>query len=115
VGEQTPGIGMLFAARRRSDLTHEQYNAHWRDQHAPLALRHHVGMWDYVQCAFEGALTETSPDYDGLAICKFATVADYKERFFDSDEGRAVIGADVRKFSDVGASPTMRMTETVLR
>jgi uncharacterized protein (TIGR02118 family) len=115
VGEQTPGIGMLFAAHRRPDLTHEQYDTHWRDRHAPLALKHHVGMWDYVQCSFEGPLTTTSPDYDGLAICKFATLEDYKERFFDSDEGRAVIGADVRRFSDVGASPTMRMTETVLR
>jgi len=114
-GEPSPGIGLLFAAKRRPDLSHEEYDAHWRDGHAPLALRHHIGMWDYTQCSFQRALSDTSPVLDGLAICQFATVEDYKERFFDSDEGRAVIEADVRKFADVGASPTMRMTETILR
>jgi uncharacterized protein (TIGR02118 family) len=113
-GEATPGIGLLFAARRRPDLTHEEFDAHWRDRHAPLALRHHVGMWDYTQCSFTGRLDDTAPEIDGLAICKFATVEDYKERFYDSDEGRAAIGADVARFSDVGASGAMRMTELVL-
>ena len=115
VGESTPGVGLLFAGRRRHDLTHEEYDFHWRDVHAPLALRHHVGMWDYVQCSFVRPLGDDAPDYDGLAICKFPTLEDYKLRFFDSDEGRAVIQADVATFADVAASPTMRMTEIVLR
>ena len=72
-------------------------------------------MWDYTQCSFDRPLSEVSTDLDGLAICKFRTVEDHRERFFDSDEGRAVIGADVRRFADVGASPTMRMIETILR
>lgn len=113
-GEQTPGLGLLFAIIRRDDLSHEQFDAHWRDVHAPLALRHHVGMWDYVQCSFVRPLGAGSAELDGMAICQFASLADLKERFYDGPEGRAVIQADVRRFSDVERSPAMRMVERIL-
>jgi uncharacterized protein (TIGR02118 family) len=119
VGEETPGLGLLFPVVRRGDLTHEQFDSHWRDNHAPLALRHHVGMWDYVQCSFsgsfDGSLTTPSAALDGMAICKFPTVADFKERFFDSDEGRQAIWADVARFSDPNGPRAMRMVERILR
>jgi uncharacterized protein (TIGR02118 family) len=115
VGEETPGVGLLFRVIRRPDLTHDQFDAHWRDNHAPLALRHHVGMWDYVQCSFDAPSTPTSAPLDGMAICKFATLADMKERFFDTDEGRQVIWEDVARFTDAGSGPAMRMVERVLR
>jgi uncharacterized protein (TIGR02118 family) len=113
-GEQTPGVGYMFAIVRHPSITHAEFDAHWRDVHAPLALAHHPGMWDYVQCSFDGALTDGSAPLDGMAICKFATLADMKERFFDGPEGRAVIAADVARFSDVERSPAMRMVERVL-
>ncbi len=114
-GEQSPGLGALFAISRNPALTHDQFEAHWRDNHGPLADRYHPGMWDYVQCGFDGPLSPDAPPRDGLALCKFASMTDLKERFFDSDEGRAAIAADVRRFSDVNASPSVRMTETILR
>lgn len=114
-GEQTPGVAMMFGVARRADLSHEQFDAHWRDNHAPLTFKHHPGMWDYVQCSFDRPLTDGSAGLDGMAICKFPTLEDYKQRFFDSEEGRRIINEDVRKMSDVNASPSMRMVETILR
>jgi uncharacterized protein (TIGR02118 family) len=113
-GEQTPGLGLLFAVVRRADISHEQFDEHWRDRHAPLALRHHVGMWDYVQCSFVRPLRPDSAELDGMAVCQFASREDLKERFYDSPEGRAVIEADVRRMSDVARSPAMRMVERIL-
>jgi hypothetical protein len=72
-------------------------------------------MWDYVQCSFDGELTAATTPRDGMAICKFASLDDLRHRFFDDDEGRAVIEADIRKFSDVAASPAVRMVEVILR
>src|SRR6476659_4205335 len=42
-GDASPGVTAAFAMLRRPGLTHEQSDAHWRDTHAPLALRHHPG------------------------------------------------------------------------
>jgi uncharacterized protein (TIGR02118 family) len=113
-GSQTPGLGLLFAVVRRADLSHEQFDEHWRDRHAPLALRHHVGMWDYVQCSFVRPLAAESAELDGMAVCQFASREDLKERFYDGPEGRAAIEADVRRMSDVARSPAMRMVERIL-
>jgi uncharacterized protein (TIGR02118 family) len=114
VGEPTPGVGLLLAIVAHPDLTHAEFDAHWRDVHAPLALTHHPGMWDYVQCSFERPATVGSEPYDGMAVCKFATLDDLKQRFFDGPEGREIIRADVARFSDMERSPAMRMTELVL-
>jgi hypothetical protein len=40
---------------------------------------------------------------DGIVELGFATVDDLEHRMYDSEEGRAVIGADVRTFIDVAA------------
>ncbi|MDH4146098.1 MAG: EthD family reductase, partial [Acidimicrobiia bacterium] len=107
-GATTPGITATFAMVRRADLTHDAADGHWRDTHAPLALKHHVGMWGYTQCSIVEALTGSSAAYDGVALCQFATLEDFKERFFDGPEGVEAIRADVAKFSDVKASPSLR-------
>ena len=114
VGEATPGAGRLFAIVAHPRLTHAEFDAHWRDVHAPLALQHHSAMWDYVQCSFDRPATAGSAPFDGMAVCKFPTLEDLKERFFDGPEAREVIGADVARFTDVERSPAMRMTELVL-
>jgi uncharacterized protein (TIGR02118 family) len=99
----TPGVTAAFAMVRRPDLSHVEADTHWRDVHAPLALRHHPGMWDYCQCSVVHTI-EGSP-YDGFALCSFASEQDLRERFFDGPEGQEVIRNDVAKFSDTVASP----------
>jgi uncharacterized protein (TIGR02118 family) len=75
---------------------------HWAETHAPLALKHHVGMWRYVRNVFDEALTPGAPNWDGVAELHFRSSHDLINRFYDSDEGRAVIAADIAKFSGGG-------------
>jgi len=56
-------------------------------------------------------LTDDAPDIDGIAELSFATVADMRERMFDSDEGRAVIAGDVATFIDLAAGSRVVVAE----
>jgi uncharacterized protein (TIGR02118 family) len=106
----SPGVTATFAMRRRPDLTHERADQHWRDVHAPLALRHHPGMWHYHQVSVDAVLD--GPPYDGFALCAFASEQELAERFFGGPDDREVILADVASFADVTNSPRrVRMLE----
>lgn len=107
-GEPVPGVVATFALVRHPDLSHLDCDRHWRDVHAPLALRHHVGMWAYTQCSVVRTLD--GPSYDGFALCGFASERDLRERFFDGPEGRQAIGDDVASFADTSASPRRVLT-----
>jgi hypothetical protein len=99
----------VFFGGRRS-LTRDAVLAHWRDVHAPLALRHHPGMWHYHQISIAGVLA--GPAYDGIALCAFPSEQDMAERFFGGFEDQAIIAADVARFADVERSPRrVRMIE----
>jgi hypothetical protein len=106
----TPGVTAAYVMVRRPDLEHGTADAHWRDIHAPLALRHHPGMWHYHQISVDEVLAGVS--CDGIALCAFASAQEMSERFFGDDEDRAVIAADVDRFSDLVNSPRrVRMLE----
>ena len=110
VGDASAGVTAAFGILRRPDLTHDQSDAHWRDTHAPLALRHHPGMWHYHQVSIDEVLEGRF--YDGLALCAFASEQEMAERFFGGPEDQAIIRADVAKFADMTSSPRrVRMTE----
>jgi uncharacterized protein (TIGR02118 family) len=85
----------VFFGGRRS-LGRDEVIAHWRDVHAPLALRHHVGMSRYVQ----HVVVDGSDDrVDAIAELHFASADDLADRFYDSDDGRRAIAADVVSFA----------------
>ena len=106
----TPGVTATFPMVRHPGLTHEQADAHWRDVHAPLALRHHPGMWHYHQISITEVLA--GPPYDGIALCAFASEQEMTERFFGGPDDQAVIAADVARFADLAGSPRrIRMVE----
>ena len=106
----TPGVTAVFAMVRRPDLTHEEADAHWREVHAPLALRHHPGMWHYQQVSVDAVVA--GPAYDGIALCGFPSEQELRERFFGGPEDRDIISADVALFADMVRSPRrVRMTE----
>lgn len=111
-GGVSPGVKSIYLAGRRKDQTHEEFSAHWGGTHAPLAVKHHIGMWRYVRNTVSRAVTPGSPDWDGFAELHFFTSQDLRERFYDSDEGRAVIAADIAKFS--GAGKQLHTSEHVL-
>lgn len=96
-------VAGVFPMIRRADLTHRQADDHWRDRHAPLALHHHAAMTHYTQLSVVRHLSGT--EYDGYAICAFASEEDLRERFFTHPESPQVIAEDVAKFADTRRSP----------
>jgi uncharacterized protein (TIGR02118 family) len=93
-----PAVTMVALTRRRPDLTRAEFAAHWTDRHAPLALRHHVGLADYRQHVVVDALTPGAEVVDGIALLGFASHADFATRFYDSEAGKRAIRDDVRHF-----------------
>jgi len=109
-GTASPGVTAAFGMVRRPVLSHAESDAHWRDVHAPLALRHHPGMWHYHQVSIDKVLDGRV--YDGIALCAFASEQELAERFFGGPEDQEVIRADVATFADMTQSPRrVRMTE----
>ena len=93
-------VAMVSLVRRRPGTTPHDFVTHWTERHTPLALRRHVGLARYQQFVVREALTPRTPEIDGIAMLGFASRADFETRFFDSDEGRAEIAADVARFMD---------------
>jgi hypothetical protein len=98
-----PHIVGIFPLLHHPDRTHDQADAHWRDVHAPLALHHHEAMVHYSQLNVVECL---AGDWvDGIALCGFATLEDFRERFYSHADSEQIINADVRKFADIKRSP----------
>jgi uncharacterized protein (TIGR02118 family) len=114
-GEPSPGVKMVSFMRRAEGLSHEQFVRHWTERHTALAQRHHVGLWDYTQNVVRRPLTPGGAAIDGIAELHFRTRADFENKFFDSDEGRAVILADVKRFMMPPSRETALMRELPLR
>lgn len=110
-----PGITRLVFLRARPGLTRSQFAEHWRDVHSALAHRHHPALVRYTQNVVVSALTAGEAEVDGIAELSFRSVADMRERMYDSDEGRRIIGHDVRKFIDVAAGWRVLTMEQELR
>ena len=92
-----------FPLVRHPALSHRQADDHWRDVHGPLAVEHHAAMCDYTQLSI--VATVSGLTIDGVALCAFDSRQEMRERFFNDDESRAIIEADVATFADVARSP----------
>jgi uncharacterized protein (TIGR02118 family) len=114
-GARSPGVEIVAAMRRLPALTRAEFDAHWRDRHAPLARRHHPGMWECRQYAVQESLATGSPDFDGITIVGFPTALDCQTRLYDSPEGEAAILEDLARFADLGRSEATFTGEYVLR
>ncbi len=108
----SPGVSMVFDVRRRNGMAVEAFHRHWRDTHGPLALGHHLGMWDYDQLS---VVPGSEIDLDGVAVVGFPSAEDARTRFFDTDEGAEIIRADAASFTDPDTLGRRLTTEWVLR
>ena len=97
------GVIQINAMVGHPSLGHDGADAHWRDLHAPLALRHHVAMSQYTQLSVLHRIS--GPEYDGFALCEFDSMNDLRDHFFDGPEGKRIILADVASFADQERSP----------
>jgi len=112
---RTPGVELIAAIRRAPALDAAAFDAHWRDRHAPLALRHHPGMWEYRQLVVRAVRSAGSPDFDGIAVIGFPTEHDLRLRLYDSPAGEAIIAEDVARFVDAPRIEATLTGEYVLK
>jgi len=99
----------LFPMIAHPGLSHRQADAHWRDRHAPLALKHHAHMTEYLQLSVVHCVSGVP--FDGFALCGFDALADLRERFFSEPDSEQVIGEDVSRFADTQRSPRRLIAE----
>jgi hypothetical protein len=98
-----PGAVALFTMVHNPALTHREADRHWRDLHAPLALKHHQAMSHYTQLSVLHRLH--GPDWHGFALCGFDSLEDLREHFFATPLGKIAIRTDVARFADTKKSP----------
>lgn len=109
--QRSPGLVFAAIAVRAPQLSHAEFDARWRDHHAPLALQHHPGLCGYEQLVVEGGLTARAAPIDGLALLHFPSRDAFAQRFYDSDAGRAALLADTGRFLDASRCEAALMSE----
>ena len=92
------GVSHICRVGRAAGLTMAQFEDHWTRVHRPLAQKHHVGMELYVQNVVHGAVATGGEAIDGIAELGFRSPEAFAAEMYDSDEGRAIISADVATF-----------------
>ena len=102
-GNALPGVIGVFPIIANPKLGHDAADAHWRDNHAPLALQIHLVMTHYRQLCVIQHLHGL--ELDGIALCGTNTVDDLRERFFKDADGRRAILEDIAYFADTERSP----------
>ncbi len=104
--------------RRRPDLSHEQFLAHWRDVHGPLfssqpEVKRRIRR--YLQSRIVDDKPEGFPisDFDGIAQLWFDDVAGF-QAFFASQNYKDVIKPDEERFTDPKRCEFVLSTEHIL-
>jgi len=110
-------IKLVFCLRRRPELSREEFQRYWREQHAPLVRRHAetLGIRRYVQVhtrptPFDEALRAPrgAPEpFDGVAETWWDD-EDALARSGATHEGRAAareLIEDEKRFADLARSP----------
>jgi uncharacterized protein (TIGR02118 family) len=120
-------IKLVFTLRRREDMTREEFQRYWREQHAPLVKRHadalHIRRYVQVHArdtSLDGAIAGprgSEPHvYDGVAELWWDSLEDLVAAF-SSDAGQAAGQAlleDEQRFIDLPRSPLWLGEENVV-
>lgn len=112
LGAVTPGVTMLFSIHRRPGMDVSEFHRWWEESHAPIALRHHVGMWDYAQVSVVETLY--GEPMDGFAVTQWPTLDDLLHRFSSGPEGTDALRHDAAQFTDPTTLRRFLLDETVL-
>jgi uncharacterized protein (TIGR02118 family) len=120
-------IKLVFTLRRREDMSREEFQRYWREEHAPLVKRHAAALHirRYVQVhareteldeAIAG-LRESEPRfYDGVAELWWDSLEDLVAAF-SSDAGQSAsreLLEDEARFIDLPRSPLWLGEENVV-
>jgi uncharacterized protein (TIGR02118 family) len=111
-------IKLVFSLRRRPDVTRDEFQAYWRDRHAPLVARHAdvLRIRRYVQTharpsevgAAQSAARGSEPDvYDGQAELWWGSLDDIVAAVSTPAGQQAALELleDERRFIDLERSP----------
>jgi uncharacterized protein (TIGR02118 family) len=111
-------IKLVFSLRRRPEMTREEFQAYWRDHHAPLVSRHAEALQirRYVQtharsselAAAQSAARGSEPDlYDGQAELWWDSLEDVAAAASTPAGQQAALELleDERRFIDLERSP----------
>jgi uncharacterized protein (TIGR02118 family) len=105
-------VKILFLCRRRPDISHARYADLLLGGHAPLALRHHPTLRQYVINVVETSPVGAAP-LDSVGELYFDTLEDFRLRLYDSPEGERMVAADVARF--MGGAMAYVVGEEILR
>jgi hypothetical protein len=108
----SPGVTMLFSINRRPGMDVDDFHDWWERSHAPIALRHHVGMWDYAQVSVVD--TVHGDPWDGFAVTQWPTLDDLMHRFSSGPEGTEALRHDAAQFTDATTLQRALMDEIVV-
>lgn len=120
-------IKLVFTLRRREDMTREEFQRHWREQHAPLVKRHanalHIRRYVQVHArdtdlddAIAGPRGSEPRFYDGVAELWWDSLEELVAAF-SSDAGQAAgqeLLEDEQRFIDLPRSPLWLGEENVV-
>ena len=120
-------IKLVFTLRRREDMTREEFQRYWREQHAPLVKRNAEALRirRYVQVhardtdlddAITGVRGSAPRFYDGVAELWWDSLEDLLAAF-STEEGQAAGRAlleDEQRFIDLPHSPLWLGEENVV-
>lgn len=109
--EPSPGVKLLCSISSRPGMTHDDFLAHWRNNHGPLAVKHQPGFWHYVQNHIQEPLGEQTPFLDGIGALHFREASDIFTGMYDSDEGQRLIVEDTERFLDNDRNMVLPTTE----
>jgi len=90
-------VKLVFLCRRRPDISHERYVECLLRGHVPIALAHHPTLRRYVVNVVEESCGP-APALDSIGELWFDSLADYRERLYDSAEGARLVARDVAGF-----------------
>ncbi len=90
-------VKLVFLCRRRSDISLDTYADRLLTGHVPIALRHHPAMRKYVVNIVD-RVPRGEEVLDSIGELSFASLDDFRERLYDSEEGRKIVERDVGGF-----------------
>ena len=114
-GARTPGFTIVCPSNRAAFLTHEQFDAHWRDDHAKIHVASSPGTCHYEQHVVDEVLTPGAPQVDGFGWLCFDSAQSWETGLFDGQRGQQAIFDDVARFLDTTRFATFATSEYVYR
>jgi hypothetical protein len=114
VGTPTPGVRFVALMVRKAELSHEEFDAYWRDVHSPIALAHFIQVRPYSQNTVVERLTGASAPLDGIAAEHFDSPSYSRDRMLRHPVEYLRGIRSATRFLELGRTDGEVMTETVL-